>query len=208
VGDADRGFGRDRPGGWVYSVLPFIEQQAVWSLPADGQPNLITDRQKAKAMEMVHVLLPTFVCPSRRMLKRFPKPANGEFVAHNSADFASDQMVARSDYAANMGHSTKFWLHDWSGPPPEIDLAAVQTEASVAWPDQRVGFTGEFTGLAFVRSEVQPRQIADGLSKTYLLGERYICPKWIEFGTSSSDNETWVQGCNNDMLRSGGWAPK
>jgi prepilin-type N-terminal cleavage/methylation domain-containing protein len=104
VGDPDRGFGRDQPGGWAYSVLPFIEQQSVWSLPTDGQRDVITAEQKSKAMEMVRVVLPTVVCPTRRSPKTYPKPANGAFVAYNSADLAGDQTVARSDYAANAGH--------------------------------------------------------------------------------------------------------
>ena len=29
VGDPDRGFGQRQPGGWGYSILPYIEQQAL-----------------------------------------------------------------------------------------------------------------------------------------------------------------------------------
>ena len=29
IGDADRGFGDDQPGGWVYNILPFIEESAL-----------------------------------------------------------------------------------------------------------------------------------------------------------------------------------
>ena len=28
VGDPDRGFGKEQPGGWAYNLLPFFEQQA------------------------------------------------------------------------------------------------------------------------------------------------------------------------------------
>src|SRR5262245_9385622 len=31
VGDADSGFGRSQPGGWVYSLLPYVEQSALHS---------------------------------------------------------------------------------------------------------------------------------------------------------------------------------
>ena len=32
VGDPDRGFGNNQPGGWTYSVLPFLEETALWSM--------------------------------------------------------------------------------------------------------------------------------------------------------------------------------
>ena len=34
VGDPDRGFGSRQPGGWLYSMLPFIEQKDVWRMGA------------------------------------------------------------------------------------------------------------------------------------------------------------------------------
>ena len=41
AGDPDRGFGVRQPGGWLYSVLPFIDQKNLWSLgtgiPSDSQ---------------------------------------------------------------------------------------------------------------------------------------------------------------------------
>ena len=37
VGDADKGTGEGQPGSWLYSVLPFIEEQALHDMPKDGQ---------------------------------------------------------------------------------------------------------------------------------------------------------------------------
>ena len=39
TGDADRGTGRHQPGGWIYNVLPFIEQQAMHDL-GQGLPSI------------------------------------------------------------------------------------------------------------------------------------------------------------------------
>src|SRR5687767_9201610 len=30
VGDPDRGFDDNQPGGWVFNILPFMEQSALW----------------------------------------------------------------------------------------------------------------------------------------------------------------------------------
>ena len=38
VGDADRGYGQRQPGGWLYNILPFIEQTAKHDMAKDGDP--------------------------------------------------------------------------------------------------------------------------------------------------------------------------
>ena len=57
------------------------------------------------------------------------------------------------------------------------------------------------TGISFERSEISIRQITDGISKTYLIGERYIPQADYESGISNGDNETWCTGFNNDNYR-------
>ena len=32
VGDPDRGLGKKQPGGWVYQILPYLEQQGLFEL--------------------------------------------------------------------------------------------------------------------------------------------------------------------------------
>ena len=32
LGDPDRGFGEQQPGGWMYSILPYIEHQSIYEL--------------------------------------------------------------------------------------------------------------------------------------------------------------------------------
>ena len=38
VGDPNRGFGRDQPGGFFYNCLPYMEQQALHDLAQDAPP--------------------------------------------------------------------------------------------------------------------------------------------------------------------------
>ena len=81
VGDADRGFRYGQPGSWVYNVLPYLEQQALWELPADGDPNTITETQKNRAREMVRTPLAVMNCPSRRRAVLYP--GGSSLWAHN-----------------------------------------------------------------------------------------------------------------------------
>ena len=56
VGVAGRGFGAKQPGGWIYNILPFLEQTAIHQLPVDGQPQLTT--------QMVQTPLSMMTCSS------------------------------------------------------------------------------------------------------------------------------------------------
>ena len=51
VGDPDRGFDRQQPGGWHFNILPYIEQQALHDLGIGG--NAWHSRRRA-ARQIVH----------------------------------------------------------------------------------------------------------------------------------------------------------
>lgn len=215
VGDADRGFGRNQPGGWLYSCLPYLEQQAVWQLPIDGNPTEITAGQKTGANALARTLLPTVHCPTRRTTRRYPKPVSGLFIAYNANDNSmADNTVARADYAINAGDLKTISGHvqqvDWPGPPASAIAKDDPRSDTTLWidlnPSEKTRHV-EMTGLAYVGSEVRAAAVRDGLSNTYLMGERYIDASKRETGDSADDNETWVQGTNNDMVRTGWWQP-
>jgi len=100
--------------------------------------------------------------------------------------------------------------HDWWGPLASVDLTnpRAATAGLTRWPDQRPGAGAQLSGLSFSCSEVQAAVVRDGLSQTYLLGERYIDANHYHTGMTGSDNETWVSGTNNDTIRTGGWQPR
>jgi hypothetical protein len=196
VGDGDRGFGINQPGGWVYSSLPYMEQRVLWEMPVDGAPSQLTAPQLAGAMQMCRTPLANANCPSRRPAKRFPDPANGVQIAYNAADNSgSDNTVARCDYAANGGDTTATNLIDSTGPGASATLVNPVAPAPL-------------NGVVFSCSQVQSDDIKDGASNTYLLGERYIDPAQYETGTALGDDGSWSAGACNDLVRTGGWAPK
>ena len=211
VGDADRGFGRTQPGGYMYSLLPYLEQTAVWGLPADGNPHANTQAQRDGARTMVRTVLPTVNCPTRRPAQLFPKPIDGTFIAHNATNnpSAADNVAARTDYAVNGGHEPTSAGHrsyiDWGGPGGGIDLVNPWSNPS-AWP-YLFPDAVEMTGVAGPCSEVRGTDLADGASLTYLIGERYINPGNYFDGNALHDCESWVQGTNNDTVRGGHIGP-
>jgi hypothetical protein len=204
VGDADRGFGRDQPGGWIFNTLPFIEQTALHGLASDGQKDVITSKQKAGALQVIVQPLSIIVCPSRRPAGVFPITYNN--IAVNSAIMPRGSGgVGRSDYAMNTGDAQhneyfsfpkgleKAHLFLWCNTPTGERLRSC---SQLPAPEQ-------LTGIGFQRSEIGIQHITDGTSHTYLVGEKNMNPLNYETGLSSADNETWCTGYNNDNFRCG-----
>jgi hypothetical protein len=79
-----------------------------------------------------------------------------------------------------------------------------------SWPD--MGFTGVMNnkdlgldGVSYTRSTVKLREITDGTSHTYLVGERYLNPDYYKNGNSGNDNESLYTGFDNDNFTIAGW---
>jgi prepilin-type N-terminal cleavage/methylation domain-containing protein len=200
VGDADRGTNRHQPGGWLFNVLPYIEQQTLYEEFADGLRNTITARQKDGARMIVKKSLPVINCPSRRDAAPFDKPADSLFIAYNASDNPpEDNKASRSDYAVNAGDTA--FIESGRGPDPsQIDLS--NDDAWSGWSSYP-----PTNGVCFSRSELPLKKITDGLSKTYYCGEKYLNPDNYANGLDGGDNETWCTGWNNDNFRSTAFPP-
>src|SRR5579859_225755 len=87
VGDPSRGSGKGQPGGWIYQLLPFVEQPGLYAEAST----------KAGAIKMIETTLPIYNCPSRR--------TGGPYAAGNNSylNFGGIKppSMARTDYAAN-----------------------------------------------------------------------------------------------------------
>ncbi len=119
---------------------------------------------KAKATIAAAVLstpLTMMHCPSRRQAKPykcFPKFVN--------ADYA--EFVARTDYAANAGDHV--WSEPYHSGPQSVDEVksgtyVIQTDALAV-----------YTGVCFEFSQIAEKDVVDGTSKTYCVGEKYLNP--------------------------------
>ena len=103
-------------------------------------------------------------------------------------------MAAKTDYAANVGDAPIVEF-DWQWRGPQS--LSEGDQAKFAWPDTR-----DFTGIVFGRSRVRPRQVLDGMSKTYLIAEKFVNADRYSSGEDWGDNETLYAGFNNDNCRS------
>ena len=74
VGDPNRGFGKRQPGGWGFTILPFIEQQALYNL-GYGAPEGSAAQQAAN-QQRIQTPLSVMYCPTRRRMMLYPLTSN------------------------------------------------------------------------------------------------------------------------------------
>ncbi|HZZ30079.1 MAG TPA: DUF1559 domain-containing protein [Pirellulales bacterium] len=227
TGDPNYGFGASQPGGWAYSCLPFMEQRPLWEM---GKGTAEGSAQKFNALaQQMQTYVPTFLCPSRRSeLTAYPfisAAPNNETVYNAGITPGNSNgvtKVARSDYSANCGDANpiKFYFPNASNTiisskygnemnnlssPADTAPMTIPPPTNFQWP---TGLTNSCTGVSFQRSTIRSKDITDGLSHTYMVGEKYLDIDLYDLGTDIADNEwAWV-GFDNDMYVSAYQPPK
>ena len=194
VGDPDRGFTKRQPGGWVYNILPYLEQENLHDFNKDDQPDVHTQKQLDGANLVTRTPLAMFNCPSRRQTMTFPKPRGGTFVAYNASENKADNTQARTDYAINTGSQAR---NEYQAGPSSLSAAETYN-----WGDLT-----QYNGLSFIRSEVGMAHVTDGASVTILIGEKYLNPDHYLTGQDPTDNENMYSGFNNDNFRTTTYPP-
>src|SRR5262245_8345214 len=142
VGDPDRGFKRNQPGGWIFGLLPFTEENVRYKAASDGDAENITPPQLAAIREIVVNPLPLINCPSRRPNQPYPKPKDGLSIAHNSALNPSNANVAgRTDYAISYGDFNEPWPEAFPGGKQGVPKSNYNFAASFTWISDQLGWT-------------------------------------------------------------------
>ncbi|MCP4194158.1 MAG: DUF1559 domain-containing protein [Planctomycetaceae bacterium] len=190
IGEPERGTNSRQPGSWAFNLLDYLDQS---DLRRKGAGLQGTERWDALA-DRCSKPLAIFYCPSRRAVRAYPYHANRRPLTLGGRALKSFDLAAKTDYAANAGDgpSVEFdWK--WSGPNSLLQ----GDRPAFRWPDATC-----YTGVIFGRSQIYPRKILDGLSKTYLLGEKVMDASQYQSGKDWGDNETLYAGFNNDNCRS------
>jgi prepilin-type processing-associated H-X9-DG protein len=202
LADPRRGYGRQQPGGWLFSVLEFMEES---SLRAAAVSDRLDDFPLGEGLKALYQSAPPiFYCPSRRAARPYPFKRDGNAKWSLSVGQAVLLLpaVTKSDYAANSGDTLQSAAEHFSNEPAmwvPANYDSLEREPA-EWTETADPESRFFqTGISYYRSEVRPEQVVDGFSKTYLCGEKFMSPviyddvNLVDDPTMMGDNQSaWV----------------
>jgi prepilin-type N-terminal cleavage/methylation domain-containing protein/prepilin-type processing-associated H-X9-DG protein len=193
VGYPEYGFGENQPGGWMYNILPFIEEGVLHDLGRGATAAL----RNAATRDRIQRPFEGMTCPSRRRANvyAFLDPT-ATFVYCDPVEFCS-----KSDYAANAGDMVMPEMTGYPANPTDYQQA-LQHDWDTSYR-AAANTLGEQkpTGVVFGRSEINFRSVTDGTSKVYMVGEKYMSVDNYDDGLDYGDNEPAFSGNNTDTLR-------
>jgi prepilin-type N-terminal cleavage/methylation domain-containing protein len=192
IGDPDMGFGRSQPGSWLFSISAFIEQGDVFKmgkgiLGPNGEVWPVAGAKQRAFVERNKMAVGLFHCPSRRAAQPTPTPSR----TYLNCGLATTSL-ARNDYVGILG----------SNPTPGFATATCTylNHNTFNWDSLRID-PNPYNGVIFVRSEVRPGDISDGLSNTYLVAEKCMNSQHYFDGSDVGDDEGVFNGFNGDVNR-------
>jgi prepilin-type N-terminal cleavage/methylation domain-containing protein len=153
--------------GWMFQILPFIEQDAIYKNPA-------TAPQQAVAL---------YYCPSRRSAATWTRIRGAETFIVGNDDYAAATWRAVGDKKGGVGAVGCWdWSSDTSNPP---------TYRACFFVRGGVGGPSEPTTTKYARfPTITLTDIADGLSNTLAVAEKWIDPPHYQPDTNYAN---WFQ---------------
>jgi len=224
LGHPDRGDGHKQPGGWIFGILPYLEQSQLYGLQAGKTGTVL----KEAALQVIQTPLPVFICPTRRPVKLFTQPNSvqqvsqlnwqleyyGNGKADESGVLTGVTPVARNDYCANGYDLVRMEqaLVDTITAPAAANVLAGGVPVADAEIFDKPAVLSELLkiitssngakgGIVYPLGHVTAADIGDGTSNTYLCGEKYVDVGSYENGECWGDQANMYSGYDAGNVR-------
>jgi prepilin-type N-terminal cleavage/methylation domain-containing protein/prepilin-type processing-associated H-X9-DG protein len=211
--DANRGYGPDQPGSWIYNILTYIEETTLRDL---GRGLAITSPGFQAASKQLHQApVALFNCPTRRAPRPYVAAWSAVYLQTWIPDLAKNGGgMVKSDYAASSGDSLKFSGDEMFRPTSYAAAATGNWNDTTCGSKDRRGVSPFCqTGIMYYRSKLKFSQISDGTANTYLVGEKFLDPGAYDCqvittakGCTFGDNQSMYTGYEWDNHRVA-WQP-
>ena len=191
LGFSEQGYGKSQSGSWLYSLLPYMEETTLHDL---GKGATGTARRDA-CKQRVQSPFEGMTCPSRRRANVYElkDPLNYRYCTNPL------EVSSRTDYAANGGRVRTTEVE--SGGPFEMGENLLAITAPEVERTAQNDLKKDWNGIVFYRSEINMRQVTDGTSKTYMVGEKWMYYENYDTGQDTGDGEPAFSGNNDDTIR-------
>ena len=182
VGNPNNGTGQNQPGGWIYQILPFMDQDVLHEMGKGGNLTLSASAGAA----MVSMPLQALYCPTRRAYQAYPISGAGA----SPIGITPVTVAGRTDYAMNGGSVLPSNFPNYSPFPHFQGPSSVSGAAGFSWPLLTTGNTlTSFNGIATIHSQVLDATITDNRETTYLIGEKYLSVENYVTGVDADGND-------------------
>ncbi len=193
MGDPDAGTGEHQPGSWVYQIVEYLEEANLRTV-AKGLP---LAQKKNELMKLSQAPITVMNCPSRRVSTAFPY----FYTSDVYRNMTRPTMAVRGDYGACMsgqvtptdGFQEPLTLEEGR---TTFDWNKAEAAKLKKLPDGKLEY---LDGVIVYHRTVELRRISDGLSKTYLVGEKALNIPWYQSGEAPYDDQSYYIGFDQDV---------
>jgi prepilin-type N-terminal cleavage/methylation domain-containing protein len=210
AGDPNYGAGISQPGGWMYQILPFVEEAQIWSL---GKGLQGTARGNAIRLA-IETPIAIYFCPSRRNAQTVPFTHDNFYKQLQIYGVDKPRVIARNDYVSCSG-SVGMNDEPYGPDTHKQGLDCLVSNIACDSINAGTGFWSPTTPNRFLRGiTVHPlsgligmRKVKDGVANTILYAEKYLNTDNVE--TTDHDNDQgWNIGYDRDIMRFTSVTPK
>ena len=195
VGDPNAGVGRHQPGGWIFNVLPYIDQTALHDKGLGKTDSVL----RTALTEMVQTPIAVMNCPTRRKADICNNVTAIQMNNANKPDY-----YCRTDYAGNAGSYGKNMYGNFPNTgKPNFDPKVIREYEKTYknWPENP-NHRQKNNGIFYCATEIGKNDVTDGLSNTYMIGEKFVDAKaYNGVAQCRGDNESMYVGHDPDVIR-------